>query len=411
MKSKIKPKSNKKRIILISLSIFLMILINAEFLSNPTQHVRGKDEYAEDTYTYDEDVKLSNGGNYIFQGIEDSLIINDTGNLYDFNQEISVSNQEELNLTYYLDAVHNWKTSKIQTEVNNIQDTRMWINNSDFLPIITFRVNESHASPHNYQSNRGKVQTLDPITHSGAIAMRAHFTNISFEDGYDYLFIEDENDTVYYTDTGYKSDVFSPWIRGDTLNCYFQSDSTIVDWGYDIDYYEFVNSSSNYEINSNDWTFNSTITTNTNYGSGSIDGVDSMFVALNSELSADGDYWDAVYYENDFAEIYQNITIPRGKVIDAYISFDFYAQCAMDSNENFIYFQINNKKVYSKGLGDINELGKNKWHSSGLINMLLWSNTSNIFDSILENNLFNISVGIMSGATIIYSGFEDQYQQ
>ena len=83
----------------------------------------------------------------------------------------------------------------------------------------------------------------------------------------------------------------------------------------------------------------------------------------------------------------------------------------MDSNENFIYLEINNKKVYSKGLGDVNDAGKNTWHSSGLINMALWLNNSNIFDNIQNENVFNISVGIMSGATISYSGFEHQYQQ
>ncbi|MFX1436024.1 MAG: hypothetical protein ACFFAA_02305, partial [Promethearchaeota archaeon] len=337
----IKLKSKKLKITLIPLIFFLIAILNAQFLFSPTMFANNRNNMLEDITHEDWSLDLSNGEDFLFQGIEDSLIINDTGNLYDLNQDISASNQEEINLTYYLDDVHNWQTSKIQIEVNNIQDTRIWINNSDFSPIIVFRVNETHASPHNYQSNRGRSQTLDPITHSGAIAMRAHFTNISFEDGYDYMFIEDQNDTVYYTDTGYKLDFFSPWIRGDTLNCYFQTDYAIVDWGYEIDYYEFVNSSSNYEINSNDWIFNSTTITNTNYGSGNIDGVDSMFVALNSELSADGDYWDAIYYDNSFSEIYQNITIPRGQVIDAYISFDFYAQYAMDSNENYIYFQIN----------------------------------------------------------------------
>ncbi len=392
-----------------SLLLLSFLLISFSFIS--LLQLNNLNSQTLENYNYNK-IDSASEPNIMFAGNEVALNITDYGNLYKANQEISVNNQEEVNLTYYLDDIHNWQISKIQTEINNIQDTRMWVNNSDFLPIIIFRVNETHEnSPHPYQSNRGKLQTLDPITHSGAIAMRVHFTRLSFEDGYDYFFIEDQNDIVFYTDTGNKTDFFSPWIRGEELNCYFQSDGSVPDWGYKIDYYEFVNSSSNYEINSNDWAFDSTTTTNTNYGSGKIEGVDSMFVALNSELSADGDYWDSIYYDNDYSELCQNFTIPRGKVIDAYISFDYYAQYAMDSNENFIYYQINNKKVYSKGLGDINELGKNTWHSSGLINMVLWSNTSSIFESILENNEFNISVGIMSGSTIIYSGFEDQYQQ
>ena len=56
----------------------------------------------------------------------------------------------------------------------------------------------------------------------------------------------------------------------------------------------------------------------------------------------------------------------------------------MDSNENYIYCKINNKKVYSKGLGDIVDAGRQTWHNTGRINVDLWTNTSHIFDDILK---------------------------
>ncbi|MFX0012813.1 MAG: hypothetical protein ACFE9R_21050, partial [Candidatus Hermodarchaeota archaeon] len=348
----------------------------------------------------------------LFQGNEMALNITDYGNLYKYDQEISVSNQEEVNLTYYLDDVHNWEVSDIEFDIRNLQDERDWVNNSDFLAINVYQVNEVHQSAHNYIQNRDKSSTLNTISQSGAIAMRAHFTEVSFEDGWDFFFIEDENDVIQFTITGLGyTDFYSPWIRGTELNCYYESDNTYQYYGYRIDYYEFVNSSSNYEINSNNWSFDHSSTTETNYGSGYADNETAMFVSLSGDIEYDVDRDSTTYFDNDYTEIYQNITIPRGRVIDAYISFDYYAEYAMDSNENYIYFQINNNKVYSKGLGEINDLGKNSWHSIGLINMDLWSNTTNIFESIQENNEFNISVGIMSGATITYSGFEDQYQQ
>ncbi|MFW9866701.1 MAG: hypothetical protein ACFFEN_11450 [Candidatus Thorarchaeota archaeon] len=357
---------------------------------------------------------VAKGDSILLQGIESPLKITETGNLYKFNQGISASSQEEVNISYYLDDVHDWKVSEIQNSIRNIQDTREWVNNSDFLPIITFSKNVSgKESSHNYQPNRGRLQTLDSIiAEPNTIAMRVHFTRFEFEDGWDYFLMEDENNTLIYVETGNKTDYYSPWIWGSELNFYFESDGIIQYWGYKIDFYEFINASSNFYINSPSWEGNSISSTRTTYGNGNVDGVDSMFVALYSEVSQDTPpQYDATYYEGDFVELYQNITIPRGRVIDAYISFDYYAEFTMDSNENFIYCAINNKRIYSKGMADVVDLGRKAWHHTGKINIDLWLNTSNIFDNIQNNNDFNISVGIMSGASVTYSGFDDRFQQ
>jgi hypothetical protein len=362
--------------------------------------------------TIDHKIKPSSGTDTLFQGTQLPLNITDYGNLYKHDQEVLVNNQHEVNVTYYLDDAHDWHISKVASNISNIQDERDWVNNSDFIPITVFRVDKITESAHNYIQNRDRSSTLKTISQSGAIAMRAHFTNLSFENGWDFFLLEDQNDVIQFAFTGLNyTDLYSPWIRGEELNCYYESDNTFQYYGYKIDYYEFVNASSNYEINSYSWGFESSSTTETNYGSGYAASETAMFVSLAGDINYDPVKESTTYFDNDFAEIYQNMTIPRGKIVDAYISFDYYAQYAMDSNENFIYFQINDKKIFSKGLGDINELGKKVWHSTGLINMDLWSNTSDIFESILENNDFNISVGIMSGATVTYTGFEDQYQQ
>ena len=117
------------------------------------------------------------------------------------------------------------------------------------------------------------------------------------------------------------------------------------------------------------------------------------------------------YYNANYTEIYQNLTIPRGEVRDAYISFDYYAESAMKTNELFLYCEINNQKIYSIGFRDIVSAGREIWHSTGKINMDLWVNNSNIFDQTINNQDLNISVGIMSGAGLGYTGFEDRFQQ
>ncbi|MFX1413922.1 MAG: hypothetical protein ACFFA2_08775 [Promethearchaeota archaeon] len=357
-------------------------------------------------------LNTANGNSNLFEGTLSPLNITEYGNLYNMSQEISLTNQEEINLKYYLDDYHSWEVSQINNSIDTVQDTRDWINNSDFLPITTYTVYEDHQSPHEYQPNRGRAQTLDSISQSGAIAMRVHFVNLSFEDSYDNFLMENENNTLCYIDTGFKLDFFSPWILGSTLYFYFESDGSIQEWGYEIDYYEFINGSSNIYRNARSWGFNQFSYTKTGYGAGQADGEDSMYLALYSEISSEyPPQYDATYYEGNFVELYQNISIPRGKVIDGYISFDYYPEFAMESNENFIYCEINNQKIYSKGLGDIVKSGRRTWHHTGKIYLGLWSNSSNIFGGIQNNQEFNISVGIMSGASVMYTGFEDQCQQ
>ena len=392
------------------ITILAIFLLSSFFIPN-SKNIK---EIDRDFNNYSQTPLLADNPPVLFEGNEISLNITDYGNLYKDEQQVDVNNQEAVNLTYYLDDVHDWEVSKVATEITNIQDTKEWVNNSDFLPIAsTYRVYEIHESDHSYKKNYDKSDSLDTITHTGAIAMRAHFVNLSFEDGWDVFLIEDDNDVIQYghSGTGY-SDLYTPWIRGEELNCYYVSDDTVESYGYYIDYYEFINSSSSYDINYHSWGFNNGSIAQTDYGAGQIGGSDAMFTRLSGlPYWNDNDPSDVNYLEDDFTEIYQNISIPRGQVVDGYISFDYYAESVMGSNENFIFFKINNKRVYSKGLRDINDAGKEAWHNTGLINMDLWTNTSNIFENIKNNNVFNFSVGIMSGASIGYSGFEDQYQQ
>ena len=51
-----------------------------------------------------------------------------------------MTNNDEFNLSYYLDDDNNWKANKIEVSIKNIQDKRNWINNSDFLSPTIYRV-------------------------------------------------------------------------------------------------------------------------------------------------------------------------------------------------------------------------------------------------------------------------------
>ena len=84
-------------------------------------------------------------------GVMQFINITDTGNLYKINQEVSLSNQEALNLTYFLDTEHDWQVSKIETSINNLQDTRNWINNSGFTKPTIFRKYQVSQTDHLFQ--------------------------------------------------------------------------------------------------------------------------------------------------------------------------------------------------------------------------------------------------------------------
>jgi hypothetical protein len=399
--------------------ILLVMFLSSSFITFETNNNRiiGKD-----SNKILHQPSLADPDSVLFDGNEIPLNITDYGNLYDNNQIVSLTNQEELNLNYYLDDVHNWEVSKVQTQINNIRDTREWVKNNDYSDVSIYKVNVSlsnipDTSPprHNYTEDLDPDPSIPANIHSeiiqnNASLIRVHFSEFEIETDWDIVCFYDEHNVLQYAETGMKGAFFSPWIKTSHLKITIDSDSSIQWYGYDIDYYEYTYDGIEYYDSFDQWGNNSE-TLGDNYGSNTIDNETAMYVTLVGELNRDGTI-EATYYENDFSEIYQNITIPRGQVLNGYISFDYYAEFAMSSNENFMYCAINDQIIYSKGLRDIVEYGgRRTWLSSGDINLDLWLNTSNIFEGIKSNQDFNISVGIMSGGSITYSGFEELYQQ
>ena len=174
-------KTKKQKMVLITFVFFLILLINVNIfdrsiISNIISH-----NDSEDIKQYNQILEISNGGSFLFQGYESPLNITDTGNLYEYNQEISIVNQEEINLSYYLDDEHAWKCSKIEANITAILDTRNWVNNSGFKAPIIYRKYDSYESSHPYIQNRNPGDRVNTISEPTATYMRVHFKNCSFD--------------------------------------------------------------------------------------------------------------------------------------------------------------------------------------------------------------------------------------
>jgi len=392
----------------IELMIKLLIFLSSSFLILNSNNIT---EIDRDFDNFSQTPLLADDSPVLFEGNENALNITDYGNLYKYDQEVTLTDQEEFNLTYYLDDAHDWKVSKIETNIRNIQDTQSWVNDSNFESINSslYTVYESHDTFPKYGNGETKISSLLTIIHTGAIAMRVFFNSTAFEEDYDFIFIEDSNDLLCFQDSGYRNNFYSPWVRGDTIQIYIVSDGSVTDDGYEISSYQYINES----FDDNLWGFNNISQSPTYYGPGYIGNTTAMYISLLSDRWYSGieQGYYANYSKYDFSEIYQNLTIPRGAVVNAYINFDYYAEFALESNDFYLCVKLDNQEIYSIGFGDIVDAGKYQWHSTGNIYMDLWLNNTKIFENIINTQELNISIGIKSRSSAYFQGFIDRYQQ
>ncbi|TET02177.1 MAG: hypothetical protein E3J90_02715 [Promethearchaeota archaeon] len=386
------------------LIIILGIFLSSSFLIPNSKNIKDIDS---DFNDYSQTPLLADSYSVLFEGNEISLNITDYGNLYDNNQKVSLSNQDELNLTYYLDSAHDWKAYKVGNTLKYIVDKRNWINNSGFQSPIIYRVNDTldiYGTPHPYVNhNPSWASPQDQITISGATYIRVHFSRLQFEYGYDFVYITNstEAESFYVNSTSTNVyDFYSPWISGDTIKIDYDSDNSNHLYGYDIDYYEFMNSSSNIDINSANWEFHHSGVTGgwNDHGPGEVDNATAMYVALYGDYTSET---EVSFDTGAYSELFQEFTIDSGPFVEAYLSFDYYCQYALPTNDHYLYVKINNEKIFSKGMLDISELGKRKWLTSGKLYTDSWDNLTNIFKEDLKN--FNISVGFRIGSGYTYT--------
>ncbi|MBN2154338.1 MAG: caspase family protein [Candidatus Lokiarchaeota archaeon] len=92
----------------------------------------------------------------------------------------------------------------------------------------------SIASPHPYANNSDQFWSY---SHPGAELMRVHFTRIDVEASYDAVLIGDDHNRSVPLDyfSGSYTNVWSTWIPTDSIFVELASDSTITDWGFQVD--------------------------------------------------------------------------------------------------------------------------------------------------------------------------------
>ncbi|MFC1592328.1 S8 family serine peptidase, partial [Thermodesulfobacteriota bacterium] len=73
------------------------------------------------------------------------------------------------------------------------------------------------------------------ITQPGYSSIAVHFQSIVLEEGYDFIYVLDADDTVVQSFTGSYSDTWSASVSGDTLKVRLVTDRTVNEWGFAID--------------------------------------------------------------------------------------------------------------------------------------------------------------------------------
>jgi len=103
--------------------------------------------------------------------------------------------------------------------------------------IYTLQVSATSAavlaeSPHPYPNNYDRWWT---ISETGAGQIRAHFTQLDVEQGWDYVYIYDENYNLITGYTGSYRDLWTDWVTGSTIRVRLVSDSSVTAYGFTID--------------------------------------------------------------------------------------------------------------------------------------------------------------------------------
>ena len=115
--------------------------------------------------------------------------------------------------------------------------TSVWEINGNTVPY-------SLDSPHPYDNDYNNTWT---ITQPGFSNIAVHFSEISVENYYDYVYIMDVNDNIIQSFSGYYTDVWSVSVPGDTIKIRFVTDYSVTGWGFAID--NVLNGTADFSLN------------------------------------------------------------------------------------------------------------------------------------------------------------------
>ncbi len=343
---------------------------------------------------------------------EDALIINETA-LYSSNQHITIGNGTNPLISseyseYPIDTSHGWEGYFYNATISDIRDERDWIKNGHIGSITqlspTSQVSQSEDSGPSYGKNLNPSNYLATFDGIDCDYIRIHFDLLEVEYYWDSLFISDQDNTIIDFFAGSYSDFYTPWYSATQLKISMSSDNTIELYGYSVDFFETYDGSM-FAIDSANWNYyENTIDDPSRLYGGSYEiGNRSAIGAVIEGIDSAPSY---SYEDGDEAGFYQDLTIPRGKVVDAWVSMDYNLLRGIETNDNFAFIKINGDTVYTRGFRTITGAGLGQWHSTGLINLDLWENSSNIFDDVVNGQTINLSVGIEIGNGVEYTGFD-----
>jgi len=223
--------------------------------------------------------------------------------------------------------------------------------------------------------------------------------------------------------TGDHRNVLTPWFYTNRITIAYVSDGTNVaempaGLGARIKYYEYSSSSLNLNPRKSSWNYESDYYSTPGRASGyptirdgelglglQIDGID-------RHGTSSYEYMRFSYEQSDTSEFNQLISVPRGAIMDAYFSLDYYPDKVMGSNDFELYVAINGTVIFSRGFLTMGQ-NPRAWQSTGNIGMALWSNTSVLFSSMDVDTVLKFQVGIRFNqpTSISFSYFKDSDRQ
>ena len=174
--------------------------------------------------------------------------------------------------------------------------------------------------------------------------MRIHFSNISTEWGDDTIYLWDQNNDSLGWYSGKYNNLITPWLNASIVKITMETGPTTNDYGYFIDYFETYDGSL-FSFNSDGWTAyrNGVDSSRANAVTGHQLNNSAINITLAGTPGTGNSY---SYYRLDESGAYQELTIPRGRVTDAWISMDYNVLRGINNAEMILVFKINDQIVY-----------------------------------------------------------------
>ncbi|TFG16665.1 MAG: hypothetical protein EU530_11575 [Promethearchaeota archaeon] len=397
--------------------VLMVVVSNSGIVNQPESYIEQNSSYIDLPNPSD----VFNQG-ILYSGSQDALDINETA-LYTDSSHYTIGNgtypeYSSQNATFPIDQANGWNSYLYSANITNLSDENDWISNGNFGSDlgVTYSSHDEQVfqSPHPYSNNLNSdpdilSNIITTIYGSGCDFMRVHFLNISTEWGDDTIYLWDQNNDSLGWYSGKYNNITTPWLNASIVKITMETGPTTNDYGYFIDYFETYDGSL-FSFSSDGWTAyrNGVDSSRAN----AVAGHQLNNSAINITLAGTPGTGDSYsYYRLDESGAYQELTIPRGRVTDAWISMDYNVLRGINNAEMILVFKINDQIVYQRGFNTITAEGLAEWHSTGLINMDSWLIQPSAFSNNLYGATLNVSVGVQATKIRTYSSDHADLQE